>query len=187
MPRRRGSASLLTSSLAQLGLIRTLRGLTPKFGSFDDEQFDELQFERHLASNPAFGAAGILVLALERCKPASLPADYASAVDASLRAQQLLWTSPSQLRNSRVSLLWRAFARGILGFRISRPETAAFRGSDGSPQAARNMGGALPGEFRKPRRAGRRGDRTHRRPRARCRAALRTGHPLGARKRLCPQ
>ena len=39
---------------AQLGLIRTLRGLTPKFGSFDDEQFDELRFERHLASNPAW-------------------------------------------------------------------------------------------------------------------------------------
>ena len=37
---------------AQLGLIRTLRGLTPKFGSFDDEQFDELRIERHLASNP---------------------------------------------------------------------------------------------------------------------------------------
>jgi hypothetical protein len=37
----------------QLGLIRTLRGLTPKFGSFNDQQFDELQFERHLASDPA--------------------------------------------------------------------------------------------------------------------------------------
>ncbi len=31
---------------AQLGLIRTLRGLTPKFGSFDDGQFDELRFEQ---------------------------------------------------------------------------------------------------------------------------------------------
>ena len=28
---------------AQLGLIRTLRGLTPKFGCFDDDEFDELQ------------------------------------------------------------------------------------------------------------------------------------------------
>src|SRR5260370_7617091 len=35
-----------------LGLIRTLRGLTPKFGSFDDEQFDEVQFERHFPSDP---------------------------------------------------------------------------------------------------------------------------------------
>src|SRR5260221_6977977 len=32
---------------AQLGLIRTLRGLTPTFGSFEDGQFDELRFESH--------------------------------------------------------------------------------------------------------------------------------------------
>src|SRR5262249_19017422 len=38
---------------AQLGLVRTLRGLTRKFGVFDDEAFDERRFERHLASNPA--------------------------------------------------------------------------------------------------------------------------------------
>src|SRR5262249_54570471 len=36
----------------QLGLLRTLRGLTPRFGSFDDDQFDELRFERYLTSNP---------------------------------------------------------------------------------------------------------------------------------------
>ena len=41
----------------QLGLIRTLRGLTPKFGSFDDEQFDELRFERRLADNPDLALA----------------------------------------------------------------------------------------------------------------------------------
>ena len=47
---------------AQLGLIRTLRGLTPTFGSFNDEQFDELRFERHLSSDPVLGAARVLVL-----------------------------------------------------------------------------------------------------------------------------
>jgi hypothetical protein len=26
---------------AQLGLVRTLRGLAPKFGSFNEDQFDE--------------------------------------------------------------------------------------------------------------------------------------------------
>jgi GAF domain-containing protein len=79
---------------AQLGLIRTLRGLTPKFGSFDDGQFDELRFERHLASEP--------VLALPECwywirklQARFFAGDYASAVDASFRAQRLLWTSPS--------------------------------------------------------------------------------------------
>jgi hypothetical protein len=73
--------------IPQLGLTRTLRGLTPKFGSFDDEQFDELRFERHLASDPA---------ALPKCfywfrklQARFFAGDYASAVDASLRAQQL--------------------------------------------------------------------------------------------------
>ena len=36
----------------QLGLIRTLRGLTPTFGSFDDAQFDERRIERRFAENP---------------------------------------------------------------------------------------------------------------------------------------
>ena len=36
----------------QLGLVRTLRGLTPTFGSLDDEQFDELRMERRFASQP---------------------------------------------------------------------------------------------------------------------------------------
>src|SRR5262249_309482 len=42
----------IDSIAGQLGLIRTLRGLTPNFGCFDDEQFDELQLERRFSSNP---------------------------------------------------------------------------------------------------------------------------------------
>jgi predicted ATPase/signal transduction histidine kinase len=79
---------------AQLGLIRTLRGLTPRFGSFDDGQFDERRFERHLASAP--------VLALPECwywvrklQARFFAGDYAAAVDAAVNAQRLLWTSPS--------------------------------------------------------------------------------------------
>ena len=79
---------------AQLGLVRTLRGLTPKFGSFDDGQFDELPFERHLASDP--------VLALPECwywirklQARFFAEDYPSAIQASSNAQRLLWTSPS--------------------------------------------------------------------------------------------
>ena len=79
---------------AQLALIRTLRGLTTKFGSFNDGHFDELHFERHLASNPA--------LALPECwywirklQARFFAGDYASAIQASLNAQRLLWTSHS--------------------------------------------------------------------------------------------
>jgi predicted ATPase len=43
----------------QLQLIRTLRGLTPTFGSFDEEGFDERLFEHHLASNRALALAEV--------------------------------------------------------------------------------------------------------------------------------
>ena len=79
---------------AQLGLIRTLRGLTAKFGAFNDERFDELRFERHLASDP--------VLALPECwywirkmQARFFAGDYPAAIEASLNAERLLWTSPS--------------------------------------------------------------------------------------------
>jgi predicted ATPase/signal transduction histidine kinase len=79
---------------AQLGLIRTLRGLTAKFGAFNDERFDELRFERHLASDP--------VLALPKCwywirkmQARFFAGDYPSAIEASLNAERLLWASPA--------------------------------------------------------------------------------------------
>ena len=78
----------------QLGLIRTLRGLTAKFGSFNDQHFDEQRFERHLASAPA--------LAMPECwywirkgQARFLAGDYPSALEASVNAERLLWTSPS--------------------------------------------------------------------------------------------
>jgi len=75
---------------AQLGLIRTLRGLTPKFGSFNDERFDELLYERRLASDTSECWYWI-----RKLQARFFAGDYASAIDASLRAQRLLWTSPS--------------------------------------------------------------------------------------------
>jgi PAS domain S-box-containing protein len=83
----------------QLGLIRTLRGLTPKFGCFNDEGFDELQLERHLASNPVLALAEFWYWT-RKTQARFFAGDYASAVDASLRAQQLLWTSPSQFETA---------------------------------------------------------------------------------------
>ncbi|MGY4298594.1 hypothetical protein ACVWXN_006689 [Bradyrhizobium sp. i1.4.4] len=37
---------------AQLAIIRTMRGLTRSFGSFDDQQFDELDIERSFEHSP---------------------------------------------------------------------------------------------------------------------------------------
>ena len=73
--------------------------MTPKFGSFDDEKFDELQFERHLASNPTFALPEFWYCS-RKVQARFFAADYATAVDASFRAQQLIYTSPSQLETA---------------------------------------------------------------------------------------
>jgi PAS domain S-box-containing protein len=74
----------------QRGLIRTLRGLTPKFGSFNDAQFDELRIERHLASNPGLARAHFSYWT-RKLQARFLAGDYASAVSAASRAESLLW------------------------------------------------------------------------------------------------
>jgi PAS domain S-box-containing protein len=74
----------------QRGLIRTLRGLTSKFGSFNDAQFDELRIERHLASNPGLARAEFSYWT-RKVQALFLAGDYTSAVNAASRAQSLLW------------------------------------------------------------------------------------------------
>ena len=83
----------------QLGFIRTLRGLTPTFGSFNYEGFDELRFEHHLAGNPVLKLLEFRYW-VRKLQARFFAADYASAMDASLRAQQLLWTSPSHFETA---------------------------------------------------------------------------------------
>jgi PAS domain S-box-containing protein len=84
----------------QLGLVRTLRGLTAKFGSFDDKQFDELGLERRLAGNPNLAPAeyGYCVCKLQA---RFMAGDYASAIAASSRAQKRLgaWQSTIETAN----------------------------------------------------------------------------------------
>src|SRR5215469_17094707 len=79
----------------QLGLIRTLRGLTPIFGSFNDDQFDELQFERYLASNPALAEVECWYW-VRKMQARVFAGDYASADAAARSAQGPIQTSPSQ-------------------------------------------------------------------------------------------
>jgi predicted ATPase/signal transduction histidine kinase len=78
----------------QLALIRNLRGLNATFGSFTEENFDEPQYERRLASDP--------VLALPECwywlrkmQARFFAGQYAVALEASLKTERLLWTSSS--------------------------------------------------------------------------------------------
>ncbi len=84
---------------AQLGLIRTLRGLTAKFGSFDEAGFDERIVERQLGSNPVLAEPEFWYLA-RKVQARCFAMDYAAAVDASFKAERLLWTSPSQFETA---------------------------------------------------------------------------------------
>ena len=86
----------------QLGLVRTLRGLTPTFGSFDEEGFDEHLFERGLANNPGLALAEGWYW-IRKMQARFFAGDNAGALEASGRAQRLLWTSPSMFETAEFS------------------------------------------------------------------------------------
>ena len=73
-------------------LVRTLRGLTFKFGSFDDGEFDESQTERRFSDNSDLALAEWAYWS-RKMQARFYACDYASAFYASQQAQRLLWTS----------------------------------------------------------------------------------------------
>jgi predicted ATPase/signal transduction histidine kinase/CheY-like chemotaxis protein len=79
---------------SQLQLILTLRGMTPSFNSFNDAQFDEARFERHLEADPSLALPACWYW-IRKLQGRFFAGDYESAIDAELKAQRLLWTSPS--------------------------------------------------------------------------------------------
>jgi PAS domain S-box-containing protein len=83
----------------QYGLIRTLRGLTPTFGCFDDEQFNEARIERRFAENPDLAFVEFWYW-VRKLQARFYAGDYASAIEASSAAQRLLWTSVSQFETA---------------------------------------------------------------------------------------
>jgi PAS domain S-box-containing protein len=78
----------------RLCLIRMLRGLSYEFGRFNDAEFDELLFERHLVSDVAFALPECWYW-IRKLQAFFFAGDYFSAIEASAKAEQLLWTSGS--------------------------------------------------------------------------------------------
>src|SRR6202790_1213099 len=66
-----------------LELVRTLRGLTRKFGSFDDEEFGDARFARN--PNSAFAE---WLYCIRKVQAHFHAGDYASAIEAATRAQR---------------------------------------------------------------------------------------------------
>jgi predicted ATPase/signal transduction histidine kinase len=83
----------------QLAFIRTLRGSTETFGCFDSEEFDERSIERRLCQDTRLAFAEFRYWT-RKLQARFFAGEYASAVYASLKAQRLLWTSPSSLESA---------------------------------------------------------------------------------------
>ena len=79
---------------AQLRLVRTLRGLTPAFGCFDDAEFNEGRFEKQIESESSFGIVACLYW-IRKLQALVLAGDPAAALAASTKAERLLWMSPA--------------------------------------------------------------------------------------------
>jgi PAS domain S-box-containing protein len=77
---------------AQLGLILTLRGVTVRFGCLDHDGYSELDTERRLASSSDLVLAEFYYWT-RKLQAHFFAGDLPSAVDASLHAESLLWTS----------------------------------------------------------------------------------------------
>src|SRR5262249_16337232 len=83
----------------QLALIRTLRGLTPKFGCFDSDAIEELSFERHLAASS--------YLTIQECwywirkmQARYWAGAYKDALECSSKAERLLWISRAHIEEA---------------------------------------------------------------------------------------
>jgi PAS domain S-box-containing protein len=113
---------LIDRITSQLRLVKTLRGLTPEFASFNDAEFDESRFEQHLESEPQLAMAGCWYW-IRKLQARYLAGDYASAVAAAARAESLLWTSPSFFEVAEYHL-YAALARAVLCESASTAERA---------------------------------------------------------------
>ena len=105
----------------QLQLIRTLRGLTPRFGCFDDAGFDEEQFERRLEADPHLVHAAYWYWI--RKLQARVLADDPAALAAAARAERLLWTSKALFERAEFHF-YAALAQAALDDAASAAEPA---------------------------------------------------------------
>jgi PAS domain S-box-containing protein len=78
---------------AQLGLIRSLRGLTQKFGSFDAEGFEETQFELHLSGDGLPISEWWYWIRILQAR--FFAGDNPRAVAAAVRLERMAWKPPS--------------------------------------------------------------------------------------------
>ncbi len=94
--KKAGFGLVVENAGAQLGLIRTLRGLTSTFGCFDKDDYNEADTEHRFASNKALVLSEFFYWT-RKLQGRFFAGDFASAVAASQKAYRLLWSATSQV------------------------------------------------------------------------------------------
>src|SRR6202023_1242777 len=84
---------------APLRLIRVLRGLTPGFGTFSDNEFDETHYEQHLEETPLLAHVTFRYW-IRKLQARFYTEDYASALAAGAKAQSLSGATPPSFENA---------------------------------------------------------------------------------------
>ncbi|MCU1386104.1 MAG: histidine kinase [Acidobacteria bacterium] len=79
---------------AQLGLVRTLRGLTDRLGSFNDRELDEGAFEQRLEADARLVLPACWYW-IRKMQARVVAGDYGTALDAAAKAQRILWVTAS--------------------------------------------------------------------------------------------
>ncbi len=82
---------LIDQIATQLAFVRTLRGLTTQFGSFNGGEFDERQFEAQFSSNASLATRECFYW-IRKLQAHFFAGDHGAAVQASLNAKRLLWS-----------------------------------------------------------------------------------------------
>jgi PAS domain S-box-containing protein len=88
---------------SQLGLIRTLRGVTPMLGCLDHDDYSEPDVERNLAGNPNLVFAEFYYWT-RKVEARVFAGEYASAADAAFKGQRLYWTSAAMFETAEFRL-----------------------------------------------------------------------------------
>jgi PAS domain S-box-containing protein len=84
---------------AQLGLIRTLRGVTPTFGSLDHDDYSEPEVEHSLADNLNLVFAEFYYWT-RKVQARFFAGEYAAAAEAAFKGQRLYWTSAAMFETA---------------------------------------------------------------------------------------
>jgi signal transduction histidine kinase/GAF domain-containing protein len=79
---------------AMCKLITNLRGLQPKFGSFNDSAFDEARFEANMEGYAKHSMTAIFYW-IRKLQVRFIANQFSAALESAASAESLLWTSPS--------------------------------------------------------------------------------------------